>query len=198
MREAAVRRLSVPLVAALAIVIGVGVGVAGAAGIDSKALVLQPSDVPAGFRLDRDPHATRYVPSAAIARADPRFWKRVAGSGRISGYAATYEKGAATILSAAHLFRKGRGAHVFYAAQDTDQRSLNAERVKRGGRAYRHEVLLLGDEASLYRSTQAPKFTIVVWRTGRVVGNLSTWGLGRDRTVALARVQQRRIEKTLG
>ena len=53
---------------------------------------------------------------------------------------------------------------MFYAAEDAQQRALNAERIKRG----------------------------------RVVGEVTTWGLGRARTVALAQVQQRRIAKMLG
>ncbi len=185
------RRLSAILLAAAVVATA-----AGAATIDTRLLVLQKPDVPATFRLDRD--ASRYWPNAALARSAPEIRKLLTSSGRISGYTATYENGVPAIVSAAHLFRKGAGAHIFYAGENAQQQALNAERVKRGVRAYRHESLVLGDEASLYRSTQAPKFTLVLWRTGRVVGSLSTWGLGRDRTVALARVQQRRVENTLG
>jgi len=186
-----VRRLSAMLLAAAFLA-----AAAGASTVDTRLLVLQRSDVPATFQLDR--HASRYWSNAALARSAPEVRKLLASSGRISGYTATYENGTPAIVSVAHLFRKGAGAHVFYAGEDAQQRALNAERVKRGGHAYRHESLVLGDEASSYRSTQAPRFTLVLWRTGRVVGSLSTWGLGRDRTVALARVQQRRVEKTLG
>jgi hypothetical protein len=186
-----VRRLSALLLAAAFLATA-----AGASTVDTRLLVLQRTDVPATFGLDRD--ASRYWSNAALARSAPEVRKLLASSGRISGYTATYEDGAPAIVSAAHLFRKGAGAHVFYAGENARQRALNAERVRRGGQAYRHESLVLGDEASFYRSTRAPTVMLLVWRTGRVVGSLSTWGLGRDRTVALARVQQRRVEKTLG
>jgi hypothetical protein len=163
--------------------------------VDAQLLVLQTSDVP-GFSVDR--HGSRYWPNAAVVRSAPRSRKLLASSGRISGYTATYENGAPAIVSAAHLFRKSGGAHVFYSAEEGEQRALNAERIKRGGRAYRHEPVVLGGEALLYRSTQTPKVVLVLWRSGRVVGVVTTWSLGRDRTIALAQVQQRRIAKTLG
>ena len=50
----------------------------------------------------------------------------------------------------------------------------------------------------MYRSMERPKFTLLLWRSGRVVSTVLTWSLGRDRTVALARVQQRRIADALG
>jgi len=127
---------------------------AGASTVDTRLLVLQKRDVPAGFRVDR--RWTRYWSNAAWARSDPQARKLLTRSGRISGYAATYEKRAPAVVSAAHLFRNGSGAHVFYAAQDAQQRGINHERVKRGGRAWRHESVVLGDEASLYRSRRGP------------------------------------------
>ena len=50
----------------------------------------------------------------------------------------------------------------------------------------------------MYRSLQRPKFAPLLWRSGRVVSTLLTWSLGRDRAVALARAQQRRIADALG
>jgi hypothetical protein len=170
--------------------------VASASTVDTRLLVLQRADVPPGFSVDR--HASRYWPNAALLRTSPQVRKLLTSSGRTSGYTATYEKGAAAIVSAAHLFRMGGGAHVFYSAEDARQRALNAVRIKRGGRAYRQEPVVLGDEALSYRSTQTPKVVLVLWRSGRVVGAVTTWRLGPDRTVALAQVQQRRIAKTLG
>jgi hypothetical protein len=185
------RRLSVMLVAAAVLATA-----ASAATVDARLLVLRRADVPPGFGVDHD--SSRYWPNAAVARSSPQVRKLLTSSGRSSGYTATYEKGTAAIVSAAHLFREGDGAHVFYSAEDAQQRAVNADRIKRGGRAYRRESVGLGDEASLYRSKETPKFTLLLWRTGRVVGSVSTWGLGRDRTVALARVQQRRIADALG
>jgi hypothetical protein len=170
--------------------------VASASTVDTRLLVLQETDVPSGFSVDR--HSSRYWPNSALARSSPQVRKLLTSSGRMSGYTATYENGTPAIVSAAHLFRKGGGAHMFYAGEDAQQQALNAERVKRGDHAYRHEPFALGDEALLYRSTQTPKVVLVLWRSGRVVGAVTTWGLGRDRTVALAQVQQRRIAKTLG
>ena len=80
---------------------------------------------------------------------------------------------------------------------DAEQRGFNAERVKRGGRAYERQSLAVGDEAWLYRSTQGPHFTQVFWRAGRTVATIMTWGMSRDQTLKLARVMQRRI-RTLG
>jgi hypothetical protein len=188
------RRLSALLVVA-ALAAG---GTASAAGPDPKALVLQQSDVPAGFRLERDHGATRYVTNAAIARGDPAYWKRVADTGRISGYTAAYENGARTIASAVHVFRRADGAHVLLSVAKDQQRALNAERVKRGARPYRHSPVSVGDEATLYSSTQGPTVKLILWRSGRAVAALTTWGLSRDATLALARKQQHRIEKTLG
>jgi len=169
---------------------------ASAATVDARVLVLQKANVPAGFQVDE--RWTRYWSNTAWAHGDSKSRKLLTSSGRISGYAATYEKGTAAIVSAAHLFREGDGAHVFYTAEHAQQKNLNTERMRRGGRAYRRESVGLGDEASLYRSLETPTFTLLLWRTGRVVGGVSTWGLGRDRTVALARVQQRRITDALG
>ena len=191
MPEGAVRQLSALLLAAAALATP-----ASAASVDTRLLVLQKSDVPTGFRLDR--HASGYRTNAVLARGNPQTQSLLAKSGRVAGYSAQYEKGTAAILSAAHLFRGSAGAHVFLAAQNAEQRALNAERIKRRVPAYRHEAPALGDEASLYRSSQAPKVTLILWRSGRAVATLTTWGLGRDRTVALARAQQRRIENALG
>jgi hypothetical protein len=186
-----VRRLSVLLLAAAILATG-----ASASTVDARLLVLQRPDVPAGFGVDR--HGSRYWPNAAVARSAPQSRKLLVRSGRVSGYAATYENGAPAIVSTAHLFRKDGGAHVFYSAEEAEQRALDAARIKRGGRAYRHERVVLGDEALMYRSTQTPKVVLVLWRSGRVVGAVTTWGFGRDRTVALAEMQQLRIAKTLG
>jgi hypothetical protein len=194
MPGAAVRRLS-----ALLFVAGLAFGaVASGAGIDPKALVLQQSDVPSGFKLERGHRATRYLSNAAIARGDPRFWKDVAGSGRISGYAAAYENGAGAITSTGHLFRRSAGAHLYYSAAEAQQRALNAERVKRGSRAYRRRAVAVGDEATMYSSRRGPRIELILWRSGRAVAALTTWGLSRDATLALARRQQHRIAKTLG
>jgi len=181
-----VRRLTAVALAALVLV-----SVAGAAGADPKTLVLQKSDLPAGFRVDAS--STHYAPNAAFPR------KLVASSGRIAGYIATYEKGPAAIVSTAHLFGKAAGAHMFLAAEDAQQRALNVQRVKRGGLAYRRRSVTVGDEGALWWSKQTPRSALILWwRTGRVFASVSTWGLGADRTVALARSQQRRIENTLG
>jgi hypothetical protein len=186
-----VRRLSAPVFAAVALATA-----ASGSTVDARLLVLQQSDAPPGFRVDR--HSTRYWPNAAVVRRDPRSRKLVTRSGRVTGYSVTYEKGAAAIVSTAHLFRDGAGAHVFFSAADAQQRALNAERIRRGGRAFRREPVALGDEASSYRSTTRPRFTLVLWRAGRTVASVSTWSLGRDRTIALARLQQRRVDRALG
>ena len=123
-------------------------------------------------------------------------------SGRVTGYSAVYDHRVGplvdSIYSLGELCRTGPGAQVLFAADDVEQRRLNALRVRRGGRPYERRSVPVGDQAWLYRSTRGPRVTLVFWRAGRTVATIMTWGMSRDQTVDLARVQQRRIRRTLG
>lgn len=172
-----------------------------AANADPRLLVLQRSDVPAGFELDR--RQSRYWPNAAIVRGDPQVRKLVADSKRVNGYAATYNRRRAgglvdTILSFTHLCRTAAGAEVLFDHEDGVQRRLNAERVTRGSRAYRRSSVDVGDGGRLYWSPSGPRVTLVFWRTGRTLATVGTWGRSRSETLSLVRSLQRRIDKTLG
>ena len=173
---------------------------AGGARVDPRLLVLAGPDVPAGFHLHSG--SSRYWSNTAFARGEPRLLRLVLDSGRVTGYSAVYDHRVGplvdSIYSLSELCRTGAGAQVLFDADDVEQRRLNALRAKRGGRLYERRSVPVGDQAWLYRSTRAPRVTLVFWRAGRVVATVLTWGLSRDETVELARAQQRRIHRTLG
>jgi hypothetical protein len=168
--------------------------------VDAKDLVLQPSDVPAGFELDAQ--ATRYWSSAAFANGRPELRKVVRRSGRLSGYSATYNARSSnrvrTIISLSHLFRDARGAGVLLSYISTDQRALNADRVKQGSRRYRSTRLGIGAEGWVYWSIGKPSTVFAFWRSRRSVAAISSWGVGLRQTTELARAQQRNIDRALG
>ncbi len=75
--------------------------------VDPRRLVLQTSDVPAGFHLDR--HSSRYFSNAAFGRGGPRLRKLVAKSGRITGYLAIYDHRVAPLVDTIYS-RRSSGA----------------------------------------------------------------------------------------
>jgi hypothetical protein len=166
--------------------------VAAGAALDTRTLVLRPSDAPPGFRLDQ--HASHYVSNSALANGDTQLKKLIATTGRTTGYIARYDAQTSgltrTILSLSHLLRDAKGADVFLAADDAKQRALNRQRIQRGGHAYARHSLSLGDEAWMYWSTTS-RVTLVEWRLRRCVASVMTWGLSRDQTINLARAQAR-------
>ena len=164
---------------------------------DPKDLVLHPSEVPDGFKLESN--ATRYVSNAAFAQRQTRIRQLVVRSGRVSGYQATYsqrtENATRTIVSIVHLCRQAAGAHVLFSSAEAEQRRFNAARVQRGGRAYRYAQGVLSDESFVYWKGRRPYYTIMLWRSGRTVAVISSWGLGRQRSIEIARAQERRIKE---
>ena len=191
------RRLSIALASAIAV--ATLAATAGATSSDPKLLVLQRSDVPASFQPDRG--QTRYWRNAAYVRGHPNIQKLVAGSGRVNGYAAVYNRRRGklvdTILSFTHLCRTGSGAHVLFAHEDALERRVNAARAK-VGQAYGRRSVDIADEGRLYASPTGPRFVTVFWRAGRTMATLSTWGLTKRQTLSLAQMLQHRIEKTQG
>ena len=173
---------------------------ASAARVDARLLVLRTSDLPTGFKVDRG--STRYWSNAAFANGKSRLRKLASDAGRVSGYSVGWDHGGGapsrTILSVSDLCRSGAGAHLIFRDDDDEQRRVNAERVKKGGRAYKRRAPAIGNEAALYWSAAGPRFTFLVWRTGRAVLGVVAWGITPEKTVALARLQQRRVETALG
>ena len=177
----------------VALIAAVTLALPASAEIDPKALVLAEVDLPAGFRLNQ---AESYVVSnARFVRAVPANQKLVARSGRVTGYLARYDKGSGrqlrTIQSLVHEFGSREGARTFLLWIDAEQRRRNAKRgvLLRDGRA----TTPIGDQSWVYWSGYPGYYTMVTWRQARFLGIVASWGSGREPTLALARVQQRRI-----
>jgi hypothetical protein len=185
---------------ALSLLLVVIVVQAGAAAtVDAKALVLQGEDVPDGFRVDS--RSSGYISNAAFADGRAAQQKLALRSGRVDGYRRTFNwrvlSPSKTILSISHLCRGAAGAHVLFMEADAEQRALNAARAKHGTRVFRVSRGVLADDSSIYWSRSRPWYVLVLWRSRRVVAAISSWGVGREETVELARLQQRRIDRAL-
>lgn len=96
----------------------------------------------------------------------------------------------------------GKGARIMRLSEsqrmpswhDARQRKDNA---KRGViRSYGRERAGIGSRSWVYWSG-APAYVLVVWTSGRVLGYLVSWELGKQGTLTLARTQQRRIAAAL-
>jgi hypothetical protein len=172
-----------------------------AATVDAKALVLQREDVPDGFHVDS--RTSTYVSNAAFTDGRAAQQKLVLRAGRLDGYRRTFDKRVpststtTTILSISHLCRGAAGARVLFVEADAEQSALNAARAKQGGRVFRVRRGGLGNDSTIYWSRSRPWYVLALWRRRRVVAAISTWGVGWEKTVELARVQQRRIDRAL-
>jgi hypothetical protein len=171
--------------------------IASAAGLDPRSLVLTQADMPAGYRLDRN---DSFVMSNARFSGGIRAnEKLVARSGRITGYLATYERRAGerlrTIRSRTDVLATPAGARLLLSALDASMRKTNAKRPPL--LAYGRERAGIGGEGWVHWSGSPGYFVFVMWRHGRVLGVVDSWGVGRERTLALARVQQRRLAAAL-
>lgn len=167
--------------------------------VDAKTLVLEREDVPDGFQVDS--RRSTYISNAAFAAGNKAQQRLVLRTERLDGYQRTFNQRVPsainTVLSTSHLFRGSAGAHVLFAEADAEQRALNAARAKQGGRAFRVSRGVLGDDSSIYWSRSRPWYVLALWRTRRVVAVIGSWGVGRQKTVELARLQQRRIDRAL-
>jgi hypothetical protein len=165
------------------------------AGIDSKQLVLQPADAPT-LRLERE--TSRYWSNAAYVRGRPQLRALVVRSRRLSGYYATYKARSAastdTVVSGADICATASGAQALLVWIDRQLREANAARKKQGqwtgGRRAN-----IGDAGWVrWSGARAPgEYVVVVWRQGRVFASLHASGLGLQRTLRLARLQQQRM-----
>lgn len=156
--------------------------------LDPARLVLRLSDLPAGFRVDRDETGLRS--NAREARSDPRLPRLFARWERLTGYQAQYDRGGQTVASRVDVFRSRQGAAGFLAW-------YAAELRRSGIGGLRRSPLRLGDGGWLYQGAAPTIFFVAVWREGRVFAGAVGLGLERARVLGLARVQQRRIAAAL-
>jgi hypothetical protein len=157
---------------------------ASAAQVNPKALVLQQRDLPADFQLDRTKSG---VLTNAEARdpVDPAFVTR---AGRITGYFVQYvQPGRGSgIQSQVDLFRKPGGARMML--ERVHESWLNLANGDPSGRAR------IGTEGWFFGGDVD---TIVYWRYGRAAAYVLGINMSKQRTLALARLQQRRIAAAL-
>ena len=166
------------------------IGAAAAATPDPARLVLRETDLPKGYSVLRA--NTGRVTNAAAAQGDPELTRGFAAWGRIKGYNVEWDGGlAGAISSSAELFRTARGAKAYLAWSVANAPS-------RTGLVFRHRAGL-GDEAYVARkSFGGAPWVLVIWRYRSVFATTSADTLGVERTVALARIEQRRLAAALG
>ncbi len=194
--------LGVVAAAAIAAVIASGAASSGttlassiAADVDLKAMILREADLPPGFQIHKREGCVRtalqcgvWTNEQDVAGFPSDYRAMVARSGRMTGYVLSYVRGTEALIgSGVILFRTARGAHEYYAFNVKVQMPRVAG-VKRAG------AVPLGAEGSLFEGNEAGSFVRgVVWRHGRIVGIVKSFGVSRQQTVGLARVQQRKI-----
>lgn len=164
---------------------------ASAAQIPPVELVLRQADVPAGFELDRAESGLRS--NATEIREHPEARVFVPW-GRVTGYQAAYTRrtrNVGTIEARADVFRASDGAHKLLVWTDRELR-------KAGFAGQKRARVDLGSEGWVHwASGSGLDLSVVVWREGRVFAGVMGLGLTKDRALALARLQQRRIAATL-
>lgn len=161
------------------------VGLAGVGTPDPARLVLRKTDLPKGYSVLRA--NTGRVTNAAAAQGDPAMTHRFAAWGRTTGYNAEWDGGlAGAISSSAELFRTSAGAKAYLTWWVADAPS-------RTGLVFRRRAGL-GDEAYVAKkSFGGAPWVLVIWRYRTVFATASADTLGVERTVTLARIEQRRL-----
>jgi hypothetical protein len=150
---------------------------ASASNVDPRALVLRATDVPRDYRLDR--RQTSVFTNREFG-AQPQYAARL---DRVSGYIATYHAGNRGLLrSRADVFQRPAGARLLV-------RDLDAAYGSRG-----RQAVGVGAGGWVYSSGV---WAMVLWRHGRLLGLIETWGLGKKRALAFARLQQSRMGAAL-
>jgi hypothetical protein len=166
---------------------------ASAGAIDPRTLVLRQSEVSAGFVLDRQ--ASHATPNSTYTRP-AGLREVVARSGRVTGYVSLFRKGKVKVISSGvDLYHRPAGARMLLSYHDAQQRRYN----KRRGvlQAYGRERAGVGSESWVYWSGYPGYYVLVVWRYGRILGAVQSWDLGREPTLRLARLVQKRIAAAL-
>ena len=163
-------------------------GPASAVDVEPKALVLSPADVPAGFRLDPDESGVRT--NEREGRDNPEARKLFSRWRRVTGYQAAYARRGSEIESRVDVLRSASGARSLF-------RWVDEEMMKAGVLGLKRARAGIGAESRVYSGGTPVGFTLVAWRYGRVFAGIVSIGVPRDRVLALARVQQRRIAAAL-
>lgn len=162
---------------------------AAAAGVEPRTLVLHPGDVPSGFRLDGAESGVRS--NAREAKGGVEAARIITRSGRVTGYRNVFARRSSSIESRADLCRTSVGAAALLEWFDLEMR-------KSGIRGLKRSRISVGDEGYVYWGGNPTVLALVTWRHGRVWAGVVVLGLMKERAVALARVQQRRIEAVVG
>jgi hypothetical protein len=178
-----VRSATAALLAAAAVL----TATASAGSIDPTTLALRQGDVPHGFRVDSDDTGIRT--NAQEVREYPESRPVIARFGRVTGYQAMFRRGSSRIEARADVFRTPGGARDFLAW-------IDLEWQKAGIAGQRRARAPIGTDGHIFWSQEG--HAIVLWRHGHVFGGVLAVGLARDRALALARAQERRIEAALG
>ncbi len=166
---------------------------ASAASVDPSKLVLRPVDVPAGFQLDRRGVLTNAEESAGAPRL-AAFFRR---TGRVSGFEAIFETKEGgplgpSIESRTDIYERTSGARAHLGYIDGEMKRSGIRRLTRAKAD-------IGAEAWVYaaRGAGSGGYTLVAWRYRRVFAGVLSLDVSKARTLALARVQQRRIAAAL-
>jgi hypothetical protein len=162
--------------------------------VDPRALVLRNSDVPNGFAVDRE--NSRATTNGYYVRNG--LGKLVARTGRITGYRRLFrhrDSRVKVVQAGVDVFRTPDGAQQMLARHDAEQRRHNAKRglIKSYGR----ESARIGPSSWVYWSGYPGYYVLVVWSTGRALGYVTSWELGKRATLSLARTQQRRMAASI-
>jgi hypothetical protein len=158
------------------------------AAIDPVTLVIRQADVPADYRLDRSETGTRT--NEQEAKEFPGAGRLFRRWGRITGYQVIFERDESTIEARVDVFRSPSGPREMLRWADRQVRLSGIRGVKR---VDAH----IGEE-SFVVAIGAPWFEVYVyWRHGVVWSALGGRGLTKARALALARLQQRRIDAAL-
>ena len=167
---------------------------ASAAVVDPQALVLRQGDVPSRFTVD--PRESRVTSNEFHSRHG--LGKLVARTGRVTGYRRVFRVGDSrvnVIQSGVDVFRDPAGPRIMLARDDAEIRRIN----RKVGviNAYGREKAGLGSASWVYWSGYPGYYVFVVWCQGRLQGWINSWDVGREGTLKLARIQQRRMAAAL-
>jgi hypothetical protein len=167
---------------------------------DAKVMVLQLSDLPAGFGLQDG----AYISNAQLMKRTSTR-KDFRGLGRLTGYDVTYAKrGVAGVLGVdafASIYRSEKGAHDSFLVSMAGAQKKAGSSFKQLSAEER-----LGSEARLFLATTTEggmkvDFYTVAWRHGPVFAEVMGGGLSGKvdpaQVIALAQKQELRIAKAL-
>lgn len=166
---------------------------ASAAQIKPRELVLQETDLPARYVLDKD---NTMAFSYAQFAGRPDAPKIIKTSGFVAGYFAKYRNTDPPrwrdISSASYLFRQPLGATRYLVWM---RHALERQQ----GPKFSRSRIELGAEAWAYTARSRDVGSLVLWRYGRVVALVACQEMTSHRSLALslARTQQRRIAAAL-